>query len=250
MTNIYLVYDKELGRHKYFITEYPDNDYIEKTVTYFCEVSIYGEYIKPGKIEVYLRNGECYIIECWVTFYTSQFGIQVSHDGQFVYVNSDEKGLWCYTYKGELVWKTRYTSVSHIIENDNNTVTCITSTKIIILDEGGKKIKERKIQHYHAEKASKNLIYAAVTENTMALIDCKTLDIIWKSSLKELGLNHSRYAVLYDRYLIIKGEKQYGGLVFIPIELPREIYQRSKYDVTIASKDGFDTYIKSLKSPS
>ena len=87
-----------------FVTEYPDHTVIEKTVAYGYELNEKLEISKIGRLTVYLRNGEQYTFDCWVsTIYCGQFGINVSDDGQYIYVISDEKGLWCYTYKGEIV---------------------------------------------------------------------------------------------------------------------------------------------------
>ena len=204
-----------------FVTEYPDHAVIEKTVAYGYELNDKLEISKIGRLTVYLRNGEQHSFDCWVsTIYCGQFGINVSDDGQYIYVISDEKGLWCYTYKGKIVWKTRYTSVGHIIINENNTITCITSTKLLVLDKNGKLVNERKIVQYHAEKASENMIYVALTNTTVALIDSQTLDILWKSQLKKLGLEKSRYAVVRGANLEIRGENANGSVQCITVELP------------------------------
>jgi len=172
-----------------FITEYPDNAYIEKTVVYGLKMSETFKIIHEGKIIVVLRNGKQYEFNCWAsTSYCGQFGISVSDDGEFIYLISDEVGLWCYTYKGEIVWKTRYTSIGHVIVNANCTITCITSTSLLVINQYGKTVKKRKICHYHADRASDNMIYAAITENVRALIDCETLDVLWQSSLKSLDI--------------------------------------------------------------
>lgn len=204
-----------------FVTEYPDHAVIEKTVAYGYELNKELKITELGRLTVYLRNGEQYTFDCWVsTIYCGQFGINVSDDGQYIYVISDEKGLWCYTYKGEIVWKTRYTSVGHIIINNNNTITCITSTKLLVLDENGKLVNERRIVQYHAEKASENMIYAAINNSTVALIDSQTLNVLWKSPLKKLGLEKSRYAVVCGDSLEIRGENANGSVQYITVELP------------------------------
>ena len=91
---------------------------------------------------------------------------------------------------------------------------------MLVLDESGKLVNERKIAHYHAEKASKNMIYAALTNTTVALIDSQTLDILWKSPLKKLGLEKSRYAVVRGDGLEIRGENANGSVQCITVELP------------------------------
>ena len=239
------IQDAVTGNNVGFITEYPDNEYIARTVVYGHETSEQGEVITQGNITVIMRNGDQFTFECMAdTSYCGQFGITVSNDGSNVYVISSDVGLWCYTYRGELKWKTRYTSIGHVIENDDRTVTCIASTKLLQFNENGQKIKERKIVAYHASRASKNMIYAALSENTRALIDSASLEDLWKCSIKKLGLESSRYALIYDHYLIINGQKPNGRIVYIPIEISRDICDKSRYDETIASEYGFNSYFK------
>lgn len=240
--------DSTNGTYIGFITEYPDNNYIFQTIVYGHETNDFGEVVKQGNITVIMRNGEQYRFDCMAsTVYCGQFGITVSKDGKRIYIISDEVGLWCYTYNGEIKWKTRYTSIGHVIENDDQTVTCVASTRILLLDGNGKKIKERKIIHYHAVKASKNVVYAAISENTMALIHSQSLEILWKTPIKKLGLSKSRYALIYNQYLIIKGEKENGRIVFVPVLLSQNVYGKSRYDATIASDHGFDSYFKGME---
>ena len=207
----------------HFITEYPDNKHIEKTITYDCETDGNRQLIKMGKIEVYLRNGEQYSFECWVTYYASQFGTQVSHDGQYVYANSDEKGLWCYTYKGDLVWKTRYTSVSYVIPHPNNNVTCVTTTKLLVLDSTGKVIKQVPIyREGMSEMASDNVIVANISETIIALFDGITLDVLCKISLKTLGLMYICRAELRDNMLTILAYSLKQETVTLEIDLTND----------------------------
>lgn len=237
--------DEVTGINKGFVTEYPDNDYISKTIVYGHETNDLDEVVEQGRITVVMRNGQHYTFDCMATtVYCGQFGITVSNNGMYVYIISDEVGLWCYTYQGVLKWKTRYTSIGHVIENDNRTIMCISSTKLLLLDENGQKIKERKIVSYQAEKASKNVIYASITANTVALIDCQSLEVLWQSSLKKIGLEKSRYALIYDRYLIIKGERTNGQIAFKSVLLLKSIYENSRYDATLTLYYGFDNYLK------
>ena len=230
MKNVYKFYDEELGRHKYFITEYPGNDYIEKTVTYLCELDSYDGQNKPGRIEVHMRNGRRYIIECWVTYYTTQYGIQVSHDGQFVYVNSDEKGLWCYTYRGELVWKTRYTSVSYVIPHPNNSITCVTTTKILIIDCMGNIIKQVPIyREGMSEMASDTIIVSNTSENVISVFDGYSLNVLYKISLKALGLDYILETKLENDTLTIEAYSLKKQTVTVIIDLKNDPSVIQKY---------------------
>ena len=130
-----------------FITEYKNNAYIEKTLVIGAK---YGETSAkdstPGEMTVYMKNGEKYTFPCWTDpFYSSQFGVNVSADGKYVYAISDIKGLWCYTYDGKLVYKTRYTSAEHVFPRADGTAVCVTRSNIILLDESGKVLEKLRV---------------------------------------------------------------------------------------------------------
>ncbi len=192
-----------------FVTEYPDHAVIEKTVAYGYELNKELKITELGRLTVFLRNGEQYTFDCWVsTIYCGQFGINVSDDGQYIYVISDEKGLWCYTYKGEIVWKTRYTSVSHVFPHPNHNLTCALTTKLVILDSFGKIIQQTPIWKEGAPyKASDVVIAANTSETIFALFDSMTLEVLHRVSLKKLGLRRVYQPKLCGDLLTMKGWK-------------------------------------------
>ena len=175
--------------------------------------------------------------------YCGQFGINVSDDGSRIYVISSEKGLWCYRFDGKILWKTRYTSVGDVILNANGTITCITSNKIILLDENGKLLNSRKILAYHASKASENMIYIAISERKAALIDCETLDVLWQVSLTQLGLDSAREAIIYKNKLILFGEHQFRSL-YVAVDLPSAVIENCRYDESLAQRSGYIGFIQ------
>ena len=191
----------------HFVTWYPDNKYIEKTVSYITVVDAKSfEVIKMGRILVCMRDGNQYSFDCWVNGSGAQYGINVSDDGQYVYVISSQKGLWCYTYKGEIVWKTRYTSASHVFPHPNCNVTCALNTKLMILDSFGKIIQKVPLWKEGAPyKASDKVIAANTSETIFALFDSMTLEVLYRISLKKLGLRRFYQPKLSGNLLIIKG---------------------------------------------
>ena len=230
-----------------FITEYPKHSCIEKTVALgYCRNENL-EISEMGSLSVYMRDGRSYSFECWVsTVYCGQFGINVSEDGTRIYVISEEKGLWCYSNDGKILWKTKYTSVGDVIVNSNGTITCITSTKIIQLDENGKPINNRKILPYHACKASENIIYIAISCSRVALIDSETLDIIWEAYIRKMNLDESREAIIYKNILIISGLRNMR-ILYIPIELPNTVVENCRYDGSLFENTGFCDFIKTME---
>jgi hypothetical protein len=236
-----------LGHSIGFTTEYPRHLYVEKIVVFGFQVNGNLDITEMGKLTVYMRDGTNYSFDCWAdTVYCGQFGINISDDGTRIYVNSPEKGLWCYSYNGEIIWKTRYTSVGDVIVNPNGTITCIASTKIVLLNENGKVINSRKILPYHASKASENIIYIAISNSKVALLDCETLDIIWETSLNEMDLDSSRAAIIYRDMLIISGCRR-SRMLYIPVDLPATVVKNCHYDESLFQKQGYSAFIKKLE---
>lgn len=196
----------------HFICEYPSNKHVEKIVSYTCDFEVVDNSIKfkkAGRIEVYMRNGDKYLFDAWPTVYCSQWGISVSDDGKYIYVISDLKGLWCYTYDGKIVWKTRYTSVTHTIVHSDNKLTCIMNKKLAVIDLNGKIVNQRPIMDYKGYKASEDYITANTSENIIAVFNSKTLDIIDKISIKDIGLKYYTQSYYANGVLTIKGKSIY-----------------------------------------
>ena len=233
-----------IGHTVGFTTEYPNNSYIEKTVAFGYHLNENLEITEMGKLTVYMKDGRTYSFECWIsTIYCGQFGINVSEDGTRIYVISDKKGLWCYSYDGKIIWKTRYTSVGDVIVNSNGTITCITSTKIIQLDDKGKLINSMKILPYHAVKASENILYISLSELKKALLDCETFDIIWEYSISNMNLDSSREAIIYKNMLIISGLRG-ARILYVSVDLPDAIVNNCRYDESLLQKTGFSSFIR------
>ena len=203
MINVTTYYDEQKRRHTHFISEYPDNKYVEKTVAFLSD----DHYSIPGRIQVFMRNGESYSFDAWVTLYSGYFGINVSDDGRFVYVISKIKGLRCYTYKGEIVWKTRYTAPGYVIPHPDNSLTTELSKKIAVLDHNGKIITSRRLWDYSVtDWLSNELISAQIGADRLTLLNCRTLDIVREFSLKKLGFVRYSYSRLSGSTFSVTGE--------------------------------------------
>ncbi len=195
-----------------FATVYPENRHIDKTEIIACQENYDAGYQPfPGKITVFMRSGDTYTFPCWAdSVYCGQFGIRVSDDGGRVYVISRKKGLWCYTVQGELLWKTRLTTAGHIIPHLDNSLTCVTSTKLILLDAHGAVLKTRRIAPYRVSRLSATLISALITENTLAVIDSTDLEILQRISLSRLGIYTYSASAISETLIAVTGSVVVG----------------------------------------
>lgn len=104
------------------------------------------------------------------------------------------------------MWKTRYTSVSHVFPHPNHNLTCALTTKLVILDSFGKIIQQTPLWKEGAPyKASDAVIAANTSETVVALFDSMTLEMLYRISLKKLGLRRFYQPELNGNMLTIKG---------------------------------------------
>ena len=222
---VYFGKDERTGRQG-FVSEYPYHPLIEKTETIGAVHDYADDTDKPGQISVHFRSGTdgLYAFECWATGWCEQFGINVSADGTKVYVISDLKGLWCYSVQGELLWKTRLTTASHVFDNRDGTITCMTSSNLVMLDSNtGKVLKKRSVIPYDSDKISPSLIAAAISDNTVAIIDSVSLEILQKISLRKLGIDRYDAVAVNDRRIAISGVSE--QFVDVPNQSRRRIIE-------------------------
>jgi len=193
-----------------FITEYKNNAYIEKTLVIGAESGATSvKDSTPGEMTVYMKSGEKYTFPCWTdTVYCEQFGVNVSADGKYIYAISDIKGLWCYTYDGNLVYKTRYTSAQDVFPRADGTAVCVTRSNIILLDESGKVLEKLRVSSEGVpHKISEKFLAASTGENTLAILDTEKFEMLPKIHLLKYGINAVEEACVNvsDKYIIISG---------------------------------------------
>ena len=107
------------------------------------------EWEAPHEVEVLFRDGSRYH---WPNFqvsvaYNGQFGISVSKDGQFLFVQTWEKGLFCYDPRtGNRLWRTkRRLGITNIFVNDTTLLVHQHGKALQLLDlETGEVLKEKK----------------------------------------------------------------------------------------------------------
>lgn len=100
-------------------------------------------------VEVLFRDGSQYKWQnkhvC--TAYNSQFGISVSKDGRFLFVQTWDKGMFCYDAKsGAQVWRTkRRFGITNIFVNESTVLVHQHEKALQLLDiETGEVLKEKK----------------------------------------------------------------------------------------------------------
>jgi hypothetical protein len=81
--------------------------------------------------------------------------------------------------------------------------------KLAVIDLNGKIVNQRPIMDYKGYKASEDYITANTSENIIAVFNSKTLDIIDKISIKDIGLKYYTQSYYANGVLTIKGKSIY-----------------------------------------
>lgn len=101
-----------------------------------------------SKIRITYKNGESFQWSCqWISSYNGQFGISVSRDGRFVFVQTWDKGLFCLDARtGEKIWQTkRRYGITHVFVNDTTLLVCQHGRALQLLSiESGEVLQEKR----------------------------------------------------------------------------------------------------------
>lgn len=141
------------GERQSYITEYGKGE-IQRTSVMFRLRSDADGGSAPADQDIWLRidyrNGETFQWPCgneYATSYLAQFGMSVSLDGRFVFIQTWDKGLFCYCARtGETVWRTkRKFGVTSIVVNEKTLLIHQHDRALQLLDiETGEVLKEKK----------------------------------------------------------------------------------------------------------
>ena len=208
---VYRLFNAENGRGTGYLTEYMNHPTVVKSIAIGVQRNETYDPIGPGSLTVYYKKGEQHSFACYTdTVFSGQHGITVSDDGERIYVISDVKGLWCYDKHGNVIWKTRYTSAGQVYPHRDGTLTCVTGTHLILLDENGKPIKKRvKFDGVDCEMSEKTIGILS-SENVVAVIDVQTLEPILKISLSKLNIDRFRDIIEAGEYYVLQGCERIG----------------------------------------
>lgn len=228
---IYRIFNADTDKCNGYLTEYADHPTVQKSITVADEYNEEYDVIGPGSLTVIYKNGEKYSFPCYTdTVYAERFGVSISADGERIYVASHRKGLWCFGKRGEVIWKTRYTTAEQLYPHSDGCVTFTTSRNLILLGRDGNVIKKRNLfDGFRCEMTDKT-IAILTSECVAAVIDVCTLDPIVKFSLSKLNIYHLFEIAEAGGYYILQGA-ELSGITELP-NGKREINQKAVIYVT------------------
>lgn len=156
----------------------------------------------------------------WFSSYIFQFGVAVSHDGQYIFAQTWKNGLFCLdSNTGELIWKTKSKrGITNIFVNDTTVLCHQHEHALQLIDiKTGEVLQEKRtatawgftaIDHRH--------IVCQVTAKRWEIIDTANLHTVATFSHREFTNRHEDFCVnhieIQDSQLIIKGFKNQWDL--------------------------------------
>ncbi len=222
-----------------FTTSYRIENPIEKTVVFPALHE--GPDGKPlcVQIRVHMRSGDVYSFACWSTRWCGDCGIQVSNDGKRIYMTSDilGKGLCCCEPEGNMVWKTRYTSVTDVVPHADGSVTALTYNGSIykIEADGTVSAKKKAFDGRPAKLVSADLISVFTGDYTLSFLNVFSLGPAFKLSLKPLELEALDCVAIDQTHILLCGQKQ-AQMIPLPSGKFRGIYHPVMYVLHRESK--------------
>lgn len=186
-------------------------------------------------VHVYFADGtEAQWNTKWVSSYNYQFGLAVSLDGKYVFVQTWEYGLFCLDSRtGQQIWRTKSKrGITNIFVNED-TILCHQHERALqLLDiHTGEVLQEKRpatawgftaIDHRH--------IVCHVTARRWEVIDARTLEVKQSFSHKEFTAGHENFRVkpkgLAGNDLLVRGFRNvWDQTVSPPKPLPNEEFE-------------------------
>ncbi len=201
---------EDMRAESFFVTEYAPACPIEKTVAHYATVDYTSpdEPSVPGRLEVYMRTGEVHSFEAWATWWCADYGINVSDDGERIYVISDLKGLRCHDREGRLLWKNRYTSITRVLPHSDGSVTALTyNGRVFKFDGKGSIVAKRQaFGDRQATLMSSNIVALCTGDYTVTFFDTETLEPIHKTPFRGL-LENLECTAVSEKYILLVGKR-------------------------------------------
>lgn len=135
----------------------------------------------------------------WLSSYLVQFGISVSFDGNYVFVQTWENGLLCLdSHTGKVIWRTKSKrGITNIFVNEN-TILCHQherTLQLLDIHTGEVLLEKRPATAWGFTALDHKHIICQVTARRWELTDAQTLETKESFSNKDFTGGHTDYCV-------------------------------------------------------
>ncbi len=176
---------------------------------------VVSEFDDNASVTVEYINGQLYL---WTTqlidSYTFQFGVAVSHDGQYLFAQTWERGLYCLDPKsGKTIWRTKSKrGITNIFVNKDTLLVHQHERALQLLDihTGEVLLEKRPATAWGFTSLNHDSIICQSTARVWEIIDTETLEVLESFSHKAFTDGHTDYVVNHielqaDNSLLISG---------------------------------------------
>ncbi|GAB3791397.1 hypothetical protein GCM10028818_62150 [Spirosoma horti] len=151
--------------------------------------------------------------------YSAQYGTPISKDGQFVFIGTWDRGLFCFSIKEQkLVWKAGPGRVRSIIVNDSFLLVEMACRGIYRRNPcNGELMEIIKLPAIETFKQlNTNQLFAGPLKGAYWLFDLPSMQPMKQVKTRDLNINNCLSYVIQDVYyrdqiLLVKGFEQYRG---------------------------------------
>lgn len=135
-----------------------------------------------NKVTVHYTNGSAVSwTNSFFGAYITQFGISISADGRYIFAQTWENGLYCFSSQsGEKIWRTKSKSAVKNVHVNNDTICVNRKDKSLELIDvsNGEAVGERKITIYEFFAIDNCRFMCRTTSKKWEVIDSNTLETL------------------------------------------------------------------------
>ena len=200
-----------------------DNGSIRLVSVDYCDVTVW---FQDGTVAQWNAK--------WLTSYIKQFGVTVTLDGKYIFVQTWENGLFCLDSRtGEKLWRTKSKrGITSLFLNEKTLLIHQRNHALQLVDiHSGEVIREKRpATAWGFTAIDHNHIICQVTARRWEVIHGETMDVVQTFSHREFTNGHENYAsrpiCVEDNHLIIRGFRNvWDDSVSPPKMLPNLTYE-------------------------
>ncbi|MBE6977617.1 MAG: hypothetical protein E7438_03125 [Ruminococcaceae bacterium] len=202
----------------------------------------------PHTVAVKYKSGEIYTWQNkYISSYIDQFGIAVSSDGNMLFIQTWENGLFCVNPKtGEQIWRTKSRrGITNIFVGDNTITAQLHDYSMQLIDiKTGEVLKEKRpCTAWGFSTLDNQHIVCQVTARKWEIIKAETLEVKETFTHKEFTGNHSDFCINHIS-LCENGNIRVAGFqnVWDDSEKPPKMLPNIEFEYFLSSK-----YFEELK---
>ncbi|MDR1563944.1 MAG: hypothetical protein LBS74_03195 [Oscillospiraceae bacterium] len=188
-----------------FITRYVGHTFINESISYYDK-----------GISFILKNGETNFFSYpQIEPYQSQFGVSVSNNGEYIFIQDWDKGLFCYKINtAKLQWHSKQKRVTSLIVGENFVLGFVSSNWLIKHDiETGELIQKERCTAESFFQLDDNSFFVGPIRRRWKILETNAFEVLQEFKDSEINSNRLYPFIVANAYyeddcLVIEGFEQ------------------------------------------